>query len=138
MFATDNKTKKVIKGKSYMTQNVNEIIEDTMKSYYEYIVKIENGCTVISNAFIKKDFQTGVINLQFLSEGLSWLIEAENLMLIHSYQIESPIKQAIDLFKRINSAISNEDFEQVGKVLENELKPLFKNASDWKFTKFVG
>lgn len=120
-----------------MTQNVRELIEDTMQSYYEYIVKIEDGCAVISKAFIKKDIQTGVSNLQFLSEGLSWLIEAENLMLMHSYQIESPIKQAIDLFKKINTAISTEDFKQVGKLLENELKPLFKNASEWKFTELI-
>jgi len=120
-----------------MTQNVGQLIEETMHSYYEYIVKIESGCTVIAKAFETGDIATGVQGIQAFSEGLSWLVEIENLMQLHSYRINSPVGKVIPLFEKINVALEAGDFATVSVLFENKLKPLFQNASEWKFEKAV-
>ncbi|MEK4424140.1 hypothetical protein [Solibacillus sp. FSL K6-1523] len=120
-----------------MTQNVDQIIQETMQSYYEYVVKIEGGCSYITNAFSTNEIEAGIQGIQALSEGLSWLIEAEKLMQIHSYQIQSPISEVIPLFEKINAALEAENFDELGTLVEMELRPLFKHAVDWKFIQKV-
>lgn len=120
-----------------MTQNVKQLIEETMESYYEYVVKIEGGCASIAESLKQNDQQAALQGIVDLSEGLIWLIEAEKLLEIHSYHIASPVAKVIPLFAKINKAIETNAFEQLNVLLEDELSPLFKNASEWKFEEVV-
>ena len=120
-----------------MTQNTTQLIEETMQSYYDYVLKIENGCSVIAKAFLKKDIQIGMAGVQSLSEGLTWLLEVESLMQAHSYRIENPIGKVVPLFEKINEALVAEDFQLVGTLMDEELKPLFKNVAEWKFEEVI-
>lgn len=88
-----------------MTQKITQLIEETMQSYYEYLVKIEGGFGIIAKAFQTDDIATGIQGIRALSEGLSWMIEAENLLQLHSYRITSPVSNIIPLFKKINLAL---------------------------------
>lgn len=120
-----------------MTQNLEQLIEETKESYYEYVLKIENGCSVIVEAFKEQDINSALKGIVQLSEGLTWLIEAEELLEVHSYKIESPISQVSPLFSKINNAIEVNNFDEVNKLLEDDLKPLFKNSVEWKFEKVI-
>lgn len=120
-----------------MSQNTEQLIEETMHSYYEYIVKIEGGCAVIADAFQANDIATGVQGIQALSEGLTWVLETEGLLQEHSYSINSPVTKVVPLFKKINAALETGDFIAVSTLLNDELKPLFNNANEWKFEEVI-
>lgn len=120
-----------------MTENTLALIEDTQSSYYEYVVKIEGGCMQIVNAFESNRVVEGLQGIVDLSEGLSWLIEAENLLKEQSFQIASPIASVVPLFEKLNTAIATTNYDVVIALLEDELKPLFKHAAEWKFEKVI-
>ena len=108
--------------------NINLLVSETMESYYDYVTKLEAGCVAIVHSFkndVLPEALQGVINL---SEGLSWLLEAEKLLEVHSFKIESPIQQISPLFSKISSSIEDNHFDEVVRLIESELMPLFKNA----------
>lgn len=120
-----------------MSTNLMQLISETKQSYYEYALKLEGGCEVIINAFRSGDISTGINGIQSLSEGLAWMIDAESLLEIHSYKIESPINKITPLFERLNAALASENFEVVSSLLEDELKPVFKGAENWVFEEII-
>ena len=120
-----------------MAENIEQLVEDTIESYYDYIVKIESGCTTIATSFKRDDIATGLQGIVNLSEGLSWLIEAENLLEGQSLKIDSPIATVVPLFEKVNTAIEASDYTAVVALIEDELKPLFKDASSWKFEQVI-
>lgn len=120
-----------------MTQNVEQLVQGTMESYYEYVVKIGGGCATIANAFENNDVQAGVQGIRAFSEGLSWLVEAENLLQLQSYQIGSPISQVIALFEKVNDALQATEYQEVGRLFKEEVQPLFKQANEWKFEEVI-
>lgn len=120
-----------------MLQNIDLLVQETMESYYEYVLKIEGGCLIIANAFENMDVQIGIQGVQTFSEGLSWLLEAESLLQMQSYQIASPISQIAVLFEKINDALEAHKYQEVGFLFKEEMQPLFKKASEWKFSKIM-
>lgn len=120
-----------------MTQNTEQLIQETMASYYEYVVKVEGGCTNIAQSFKEKDFNTGLQGIVDLSGGLVWLLEVEERLQEHSYKINSPVGQVAPLFEKMNNAIEASNFDEVIHLLEVELRPLFSNAKDWRFEEVV-
>lgn len=120
-----------------MTQNVEQLIQDTMESYYEYVVKIEGGCNSIIDSLKANEQQTAMRGIVALSEGLVWLFDTETLLQGHSYKIDSPVAQITPLFEKLNAAIEANNFEEVTNLLELELKPLFANAKQWKFEETI-
>lgn len=125
------------KGAIYMAQTITQLVEDTKASYYEYVVKIEGGCASIAAAFKAGDIANGLQGIVDLSEGLSWLIEAENLLKEQSFQIASPIASVVPLFEKLNTAIAETQYDAVIALIEDELKPLFKHAAAWKFEEVI-
>ncbi|MEK4698586.1 hypothetical protein MKX47_03265 [Solibacillus sp. FSL R7-0668] len=116
-----------------MTQNVEQLVQETKESYYAYIVKVQGGCEAIIASLKAGDNASGLQGIIDLSEGLAWLLDAEQLLSIHSYKIDSPIASVSPLFGKMNDAIEANDFATVIALLEDEVKPLFTNAAEWKF-----
>ncbi|MER1984464.1 MAG: hypothetical protein ABS948_01100 [Solibacillus sp.] len=120
-----------------MTQDIKALVQETIESYYEYVTKIQGGCAVIAQAFKQNDTQAGLEGIVNLSEGLTWLFETEKLLAEQSYKIDSPVAQVVPLFIKMNAAIEANAHEDLVALLEDELSPLFKNASEWKFEEIV-
>lgn len=116
-----------------MTQNVEQLVQETMESYYEYISKLQGGCEAIVVSLKEGDTASGLQGIIDLSEGLVWLLDAEQLLALHSYKIDSPVGNVSPLFGKVNDAIEASDFASVITLLEDEIKPLFNNAANWKF-----
>lgn len=58
---------------------------ETTESYYAYITKLESGCESMIMSFKEGDNVSGLQGIIDLSEGLVWLLNAEELLEIHSY-----------------------------------------------------
>lgn len=120
-----------------MTQNVEQLIQETIESYYEYVAKIEGGCNSIIDSLKNNEQQIAMRSIVTLSEGLIWLLDTENLLQGNSYKIDSPVAQITPLFEKLNTAIEEHNFEKVTNLLEFEFKPLFSNAQQWKFEEVI-
>lgn len=117
-----------------MDENM-QLIEETMQSYYEYIVKVEDGCQVIFNLVDEGDIQAALRLIVDLSEGLAWLTEVELLLQQQSYNIESNVQKANALYRGINAALKMKNYKVVALQFLNEIKPLFAQAPTWQFEK---
>lgn len=120
-----------------MTQNTKQLIQETMESYYEYVRKIEGGCTTITHFLKANELNEGMQGIVDLSSGLLWLLEVEERLQELSYKIDSPLRQVASLFEKINEAIEVNNMEDVINLLEIDLRPLFGNAREWRFEKAV-
>lgn len=116
-----------------MTQDVQQLVQETMESYYEYIAKLQGGCEAIIVSLKAGDTASGLQGIIDLSEGLVWLLETEQLLALHAYKIDSPVSTVSPLFGKVNDAIEATDFAAVITLLEDEIKPLFTNVNEWKF-----
>lgn len=120
-----------------MSINIEQLVNETVESYYDYALKLEGGCNYIINAFQSGNVAEATASIQALGEGLAWMVDAEGLLALHSLEINSPIQQITPLFEKINNALAAENFEVVTSLFDQELKPLFKNVQDWQFTEVI-
>ncbi|WP_341322421.1 hypothetical protein NSQ62_02855 [Solibacillus sp. FSL H8-0523] len=120
-----------------MTQNTNQLIQEAMESYYEYVAKIEGGCNSIVELLKADEVEKAMHGIRDLSDGLVWLLEVERHLEGHSYKIDSPISQITPLFQKINEAIETNNLEAVINLFEAEFNPLFLNAKQWQFEEVI-
>lgn len=111
----------------------NKLIEETQQSYYEYVLKIQDGCKRIANYLQKGDLELAFQNISYLSEGLEWLYTVEQYMSSFQFQIHSQISEAIELIQKINQALEERDFNTISNLFENEMSAIFSSASEWIF-----
>ena len=112
-----------------------QLIEETMQSYYDYIVKIEDGCQVIFDLIDEGDIRAAMRMIIDLSEGLAWLTEVEQLLQHQLFGIESNVQKANTLYRGINAALEMENYKVVALQFINDVKPLFTEAKTWRFEK---
>lgn len=115
-----------------MEENM-QLIEETMQSYYEYIVKIEDGCQVIYDLIEEDDIQAAMRLIADVSEGLAWLTDVEQLLQHQSFTIESNVQKANALYRGINAALEVKNYKVVALQFLKEIKPLFAQAPTWQF-----
>lgn len=120
-----------------MERNVQQLIEETQSSYYEYVTNIPNGCQRIADFIATGEIETALQEIAFLSEGLSWLIEVEQHMEVQSYKINSHIKDAANLYRGINTALEAKNYAVVAMQFEQEMTSIFKESNTWEFEKVI-
>ena len=120
-----------------MTQNTNQLIQEVMESYYEYVAKIDAGCNSIVELLKADEVERAMHGIRDLSDGLVWLLEVEHLLEGHSYKIDSPISKITPLFQKINVAIETNKLEAVINLFETKFNPIFLNAEKRKFEEIV-
>lgn len=118
-------------------EQIGQLIEETMESYYEYVSKVEDGCQIIANLIKEDDVPAAMRAIVDLSEGLFWLSKVEQQLLNQSYKITSNVQYASSLYRGINAALEVKNYQVVALQFEKELKPLFVDAKSWAFEKVI-
>lgn len=108
---------------------------EIQQSYYDYVLKVENGSLFIANKLREEDYESALGAIVNFSEGVEWLIKVEDAMLAQGYLIESNVKQVVLLINEINECLSCQDFATLADLFEYEIAPLFSNVANWKFCK---
>ncbi|MEY2371416.1 hypothetical protein [Lysinibacillus capsici] len=114
---------------------MNELMQETQQSYYEYVIRIEQGCHQIAN-MLRIGQQADALQMIIdLSEGMGWLVSVEHYMIEQNYKVNSQTKEALVMLNEINHALEISDFVTVADLFEYEIAPLFASASEWIFEK---
>lgn len=110
-----------------------QLLEETKLTYYEYVANIKKGCLDIAQQLRTEQFTNAFGAISNFAEGLEWLIQIEQLMLQNQYNIKSNTKEAIPFFTEINEALENKDYILVADLFEYEIAEIFTSASEWIF-----
>lgn len=114
---------------------MNELMQETQKTYYEYVLRIEQGCQQIANMFRIGQQAEALQTIIDLSEGMGWLVAVEQHMAEQNYKINSQTKDALEMLNEVNEALEIGDFVTVADLFEYEIAPMFASASEWIFEK---
>lgn len=107
--------------------------EELKHNYYEYVSKISEGCLVITENLRKGHLEQAFLSIINFSEGIEWLMAAEQILKEQNLVINSRISEANDFLNEINQALEVQDFILVADLFEYEISPLFSSASEWIF-----
>ncbi len=114
---------------------MSELMQETQQSYYEYVVRIENGCQQIANMLRVGQQTEALQTIIDLSEGMGWLMTVEQYMMEQGYKINSRTNEALDMLNDVNYALEISDFVTVADLFEYEIAPIFSSSSEWIFDK---
>ena len=107
-------------------ENINQLVEDVLNSFNEYVSKVPNGISQIIKNLRNGNTDVAMELILQLIEGIQWLNEV-NLLL---EQNDSPIKMDKDILNKflveINEGLELNDINLVSDVLEYEMKPFFE------------
>jgi len=117
----------------YMMQN--ELLIETQQSYYDYVVKLQDGCQQIANSLRAGEQSQAYQMIANLSEGIEWMITVEKYMFDNFFRINSRLKEVIDKLSDLNVALEVNDFMEAANLFEKEICPMFVSASEWTFEK---
>lgn len=112
---------------------MNELLQETQTSYYEYVAKLETGCIQIATNIRIGQNEQAFQNIINLTEGFGWLLDVEARMLEQNYKINSQITAALDILNEVNDALESGDLVTVADLFEYELAPMFNSAIEWQF-----
>lgn len=109
-------------------------IQELKNSYYDYVIKIANGCQYIANQ-LRLGKATGALEgIVDLSEGLEALLKIEGFLTEQHWTVKSRLEEANAYLVEINSALIDGDYVTVADIFEYEIQPIFDSASEWVFT----
>lgn len=111
----------------------NELLVETQQSYYDYVVKLQDGCQQIANSLRAGEQSQAYQMIANLSEGIEWMITVEKYMFDNFFCINSRLKEVIDKLSDLNVALEANDFMEAANLFEKEIGPLFVSASEWTF-----
>lgn len=105
---------------------MNEMVQESLESYVDYIGKMLNGCQQIAD-YLREDriLEAGQIIGQF-SEGLIWLIDMNKLLHANDATPLLQEEQIYEFLNEINSGLEIQDFVIVADMFEYEIKPFFE------------
>ncbi|MGE7945697.1 hypothetical protein [Lysinibacillus sp. NPDC093688] len=105
-----------------------EIIE-VIASYNEYILRVPHGSIQIAEHLRKDEIPESMqIILQF-SEGMSWLVEASDLLSKNKVTVYLPVEQIHEFLNEINNGLEIQDYVLVADMFEYEIAPFFEQLS---------
>ena len=113
---------------------VEQLLKETQTSYYEYVMKLENGCLQIATDLRIGKNEQAFQNIINLTEGLGWLLDVEARMQEQRFKVNSQINNALDVLNDVNESLEAGDIVTVADLFEYELAPMFASATEWTFT----
>lgn len=107
---------------------VNELYE-VIQSYNEYLRKLPEGCKVIATLLRENELVLAKENIMYFSEGLLWLNDAQQLLLLHDIKHNLEFDQIQHYLVQINNALEKEAFQEVATIFDSELYTHFNQLS---------
>lgn len=106
-----------------MDIQLNEIID----SYNQYIARFPTGCMGIVELFNQGQSLVALKNIADLSEGIEWLIQAKNYLLLNGVKVDWNEYELINFLEEINKGLELQDYVLVSDLMEYEIVPFFEN-----------
>lgn len=108
---------------------MDELIQETISSYNEYLSKLPNGCQKIADDLRTDHLSTALNSILEFSEGVSWLIDANTLLEKNSIYNPIDANKINEFLTEVNNGLEIQDFVLVADMFEYEIKPFFEECS---------
>ncbi|WP_338652589.1 hypothetical protein [Lysinibacillus sp. Y5S-8] len=106
---------------------MNELLNDTIKSFNEYIERLPEGCMMIASNLRDDRIAEGLNHIRDFSEGAGWIVEASRLLKENNVTITFDMTKIVDYLSEINDGLSIGDYNLVADLFEYEIVPFFSN-----------
>jgi len=116
-----------IKSIKYVTNNIDNLILETLEQIDSYLPNLKSGCLEASNFYRNGDFSKANDKYQLLLDGLSWYIDStyKILSLIDLYKLNKKFDDYLLTFNEylneLENAQKNDDDILVADILEYEV-----------------
>lgn len=108
---------------------MNELIE-VVESYNSYIKNIAPGSVQIAEDLRKDEIQDALQLILQFSEGMSWLVEASDLLVQNGINNNLDVTQIHEFLHEINSGLEIQDYVLVADMFEYEIAPFFEQITE--------
>lgn len=102
-------------------------INEVVQSYNEYIQNIAPGSLQIAEYLRQDDVQAAVQLILQFSEGMSWLVQAGELLTQNDVHVNLQAEQIHEFLNEINNGLSIQDYVLVADMFEYEIAPYFES-----------
>lgn len=109
-----------------------EIINNSMESYNNYLNNIVIGCQDIIESIQKNEKQAALKLISQFSEGITWLTEINRRLKGFGYNVELNNSLLQNMLNDINGALTLGDFVLVADIFEYEVKEYFSNCEKYR------
>ena len=100
-------------------------VQEIMNDFYEYISKIPSGSEFIYTEIRKGNIQEAVDSIISFSEGMAWIISANNYLIMNKIDLEIDEEKLQEILSELNKALELKDFYLVADIYEYEIKEFF-------------
>ncbi|MEQ6356849.1 hypothetical protein ABNX05_19655 [Lysinibacillus sp. M3] len=101
---------------------------EVKNSFDEYIKKVPEGCLEIAKLLRLGEIRSSMQIIQQFSEGMSWLLQASNLLSVNGIDTKFNIEQIENFLKEINDGLIVEDYMLVADLFEYEIASYFNKT----------
>lgn len=104
-----------------------QIVQDTIISFNEYISKIPNGALYIADQLRSSQVDKANSAINDFAEGIDWLIQVNRTLDEKGFPLDMDLLKLQAHLLEINSGMLQEDYVLVADLFEYEIKPFFEN-----------
>lgn len=108
---------------------MNEVIE-VIESYNQYIKNIAPGSYQIAEHLRKEEIQQALRLILQFSEGMGWLMQANDLLNQNDVAVTLKIEQIHEFLEEINNGLEIQDYILVADMFEYEIAPFFEQVAE--------
>lgn len=101
-------------------------INEVVQSYNEYIQNIAPGSLQIAGFLRQDDVKAAVQLILQFSEGMSWLVQAGELLVQNEVKVNLQAEQIHEFLEEINNGLEIQDYVLVADMFEYEIAPYFE------------
>lgn len=109
---------------------MDQILNETIVSYNEYINKLPKGCLKIAE-MLREGQVVGALNIiRDFSEGVIWVVDANKLFIQNGLLISLDTEKVQNYLIEINEGLEMEDYNLIADLFEYEITPFFYNQKN--------
>lgn len=111
---------------------MNNLIEEIIESYNNYLVNMPNGCQKLVSLLQQDNYEEALEQIKFFSEGISWLIDVKDKLIMHDILVEFDENKIIEYLNEINEGLEKRDYLLVAELFEYEIIPFLMECTTIK------
>ncbi|MCT6925674.1 hypothetical protein [Metasolibacillus sp.] len=105
---------------------MNNIINETIESYNQYMEKIPVGALYIAECLRTDKISEALSDITAFSEGVLWLIDVKILLARSHINAQLEIEKIQEFLSEINMGLEINDYVLVADMFEYEIAPFFE------------
>ncbi len=113
--------------------NIEQEINETQQNFYEYLPKLSNGATEISNLFRTEKLADAFSLIEQFVDGAEWILEVIRVMYNHGYSFETKVEKLTEFLGEIRDGLTRRDYVLVADLFEYEIEPLLTELCQQQF-----